>query len=690
METLPNIIGDWGHVLAAVLFVLLALRAARERDGGPERIVLIVALGLTASWATYVAVAGIGAPLSGVFESLRNGGWLLFMFVLLHKGEGEQVASHPAAVTAIYGVLCGLLVAQAGVDALADRLVVDKGLIAVVRDTAFALRMIVAVGALLLVHHLFTICAPEAQARIGLVMSALVAMWTYDLNLYAISYLAGDRATELLAVRGLAVAMLAPIVALGIRAGGSRRVQFSHTVAFRSLSVVAVALYLIMIATVIAAVDWIAGSHARLAEIAALFGLAAGALFLVPSPRVRSWMKLLVAKHFFQHRYDYRVEWMRFTETVGQPAEGAAALDQRVVKAMADITDSPSGMLLLRDGDSLSVQAGWNWTGGAVPAPALDADMLGALKGGWIVDLDRARDGREPLDPPAWLLASRDAWAVVPLLHFGDLAGAVILARPRVARRLDWEDLDMLRTAGRQVASYIREAQGQSALDDAQRFDEFNRRFAFIMHDIKNLVSQLSLLARNAERHADKPEFRADMVATLQESVGRMNDMLARLSQHNKGKQEEPRATALRQIVEHVAQAKSRMHPVEVTGDAPLALVDPARAEQIVVHLVQNAIDASDAGEPVLIRLGKARGFVAIDIVDKGSGMTADFVRRDLFKPFASSKEGGFGIGAFEARELTRSMGGEIEVLSRPGEGSCFTLLFPMAAAQPVHKERAA
>src|SRR3546814_7624635 len=85
---------------------------------------------------------------------------------------------------------------------------------------------------------------------------------------------------------------------------------------------------------------------------------------------------------------------------------------------------------------------------------------------------------------------------------------------------------------------------------------DLNRRFAFIMHDIKNLVSQLSLVARNARRHADNPEFRADMIATLEESVGKMNDMLARLSQHNRARYEEPRAVALRSIAAHVVAIK--------------------------------------------------------------------------------------------------------------------------------------
>ena len=133
------------------------------------------------------------------------------------------------------------------------------------------------------------------------------------------------------------------------------------------------------------------------------------------------------------------------------------------------------------------------------------------------------------------MIADGEAWAGVPLIHNERLVGLVILAAPEFRRPLDWEDFDLLRTAGNQAASSLAEALGQQALVNAQRFEEFNRRFAFILHDIKNLVSQLSLLARNAERHADNPEFRADMVATLQSSVGKMNDLLARLAPQSHG-----------------------------------------------------------------------------------------------------------------------------------------------------------
>jgi putative PEP-CTERM system histidine kinase len=266
------------------------------------------------------------------------------------------------------------------------------------------------------------------------------------------------------------------------------------------------------------------------------------------------------------------------------------------------------------------------------------------------------------------------------LLHSDRLVGFVILEHPYVRRPLDWEDFDLFRTAGIQAASYLAEAISQEALADAQRFDEFNRRFAFIMHDIKNLVSQLALVARNAERHADNPEFRADMIATLQSSVRKMNDLLARLGRGNNGEAEQPRAIPVAQVAAAVAEVKKRVHPIEISGEPGIAaLADPVRLEQALAHLVQNGIDASAAGVPVRIAFARRGGEAAIEIADRGAGMSADFIRARLFQPFASTKDGGFGVGAFEARSLVTAMGGRIEVESREGEGTCFTVFLPLA-----------
>jgi putative PEP-CTERM system histidine kinase len=691
MGALLQFVGDGGHALAAALFAALGIFSLRGRDGTVERALLTAALLLTACWALYISFGGVARPLSGLMESLRNGGWLLFMFVVLRRGirrrQGEMLA-----ICAVYAAIASLLVVQSFLDPFWWQISAPSDLHIMLVRLSLVLRMLTAIGGLLLAHNLYGAVAPVGRTRIALLMGAVAAMWTYDLNLYAIAYAAVDRADELYALRGVMMAMLAPIIALGLQRGDAGQLRLSRAVTFRSLSIVGIGLYVMVLVAVVAMVELIAGSHARLVEIGALFLMALLALLLLPSPRFRARVKVLVAKHFFQHRYDYRLEWLRFGDTIGRPGEAAPPLGVRAVKAVADITESPAGMLLLRDeGERLMVEAQWNWPGSTADISGLDsAAVLGLERADWIVDVDRVRQGETKVPMPEWLTQDQSIWALVPLLHFDRLIGAILLTRPPLDRRLDWEDFDMLRAAGRQVATYISEAQGQQALDDAQRFDEFNRRFAFIIHDVKNLVSQLSLLARNAQRHADNPDFRADMVLTLQESVGRMNDLLARLSQHNKGRAEEPRAVDLGEIARRIMQGWAGQYPVTVTGEAPPALADPVRVEQILVHLVQNAIEASKSAEPVRLELGSAEHSARIAVIDRGCGMTAEFVRRDLFKPFSSSKAGGFGIGAFEARTLAEAMGGRIEVESRPGTGSKFTLILPLVKPAQMMTGRAA
>jgi putative PEP-CTERM system histidine kinase len=279
---------------------------------------------------------------------------------------------------------------------------------------------------------------------------------------------------------------------------------------------------------------------------------------------------------------------------------------------------------------------------------------------------------------PPTLVQERRGWLAVPLLLETRLVGLVLVAPARAARSLDWEDYDLLRIAGRQAASHLAERQLVDALSDARRFEEFNRRFAFILHDVKNLVSQLSLLARNAERHAENPEFRADMIATLNNSTTKMRELLARISQDHRGAVGEAAAIELRPLLDRIAAARQARHPVSVEGQFVEALADAAGLEQAIGHLLDNAIEASPAAEPVRITLAAANDRATVTIADRGQGMDDAFVRDSLFKPFSSTKPTGFGIGAYEARALVTTMGGRLEVASRRGEGSSFTISLPM------------
>ncbi|MCB2061797.1 MAG: PEP-CTERM system histidine kinase PrsK, partial [Novosphingobium sp.] len=248
-------------------------------------------------------------------------------------------------------------------------------------------------------------------------------------------------------------------------------------------------------------------------------------------------------------------------------------------------------------------------------------------------------------------------------------------------------DFDLLRVVGQQLASYLAEHASQEALAEASRFDDFHRRIAFVMHDIKNLASQLSLLARNAELHADKPEFRDDMLVTLRNSADKLNALLARLSRYGAGTVDRMEQVSAADVARQVADSFKGGHPV-VLGECHQCMVTANREslEQVLVHLIQNGIDASQENRPVFLTLTCDGLQACFEVVDSGCGMSPDFVRNRLFKPFVSSKQGGFGIGAFEARELVRAMRGRLDVESREGLGSRFIVRLPLSATTDLYE----
>jgi putative PEP-CTERM system histidine kinase len=686
-------IGLWSHLLAAALYGALAVFQLRRWNGDPRNRPLISAFAAVSVWTIFLALLGPYNFLTQLAESGRNLAFLAFMYGLMMGAEDGGAQSGIKSVFAAVAAVIGLQIVIGGVmPEFARAPVVFEAL----ASASQIIGLTIAAGALIIVHNIYGLAAPDSRSALRFPMLALAAMWAYDLHLYTASYFTRAPGVELFALRGLVLAGLAPLFALGVR-NASWKIHVSRVATFQSLSVIAILAYLIAMMLAARAVEIIGGDWARIGQVGIVFVMTLTVLVLLPSAKLRAWLRVTLAKHLFEHRYDYRKEWLRFNDTVGRKGGEGAPLEERVVKALADIGGAPGGLLYLIDEQRrMAAAGGWSWPE-PQPGAGEDAEALiaHAERRGYVLDFEGARagwlvDGEARVPVPAWLSGMARAWAGIPLCHEGRMVGFVVLAHPEPRRPLDWEDFDLFRTAGIQAASYIAEARSQQALADARRFDEFNRRFAFIMHDIKNLVSQLSLVARNAERHADNPEFRADMIATLQSSVRKMNDLLARLSPGSTRGAEPARPAEVAPLVEGIAAARRGGHPVRAFCERGLiAMADPAALEQALGHLVQNAIEASGAGVAVVIRAFESGGDVAIEVVDRGHGMSAEFVRTRLFQPFVSTKESGFGIGAYEARTLIDAMGGRLEVESRAGEGTRFTLFLTGAEALTIpHFER--
>lgn len=643
---------------------------------------LVLAAGATALWCAALTVFSPGTSEALVVQMIRDGamlGWLGATF-------WSPRAPMPRPLRLILRMLATICLLAFLLGAAAH---LRAGAAAApwMKPTLTFTAMVVAVGGLLIIDGGVRRASGGLRTPVLAVAGGFAMLWAYELNVQLIGALTGARASTLIALLPAVALLTAPIHVVAAMDIGRERMRLSRTATTRSLILLAAAAYLILIALTGALARAVGSDYAELAQAISLaFALGAGGVMLASS-RARAWLSVMISKHFFEHRYDYRAEWMRFTATLAQgDGEDDRNLYRRVAKALAQLTGSPGALLMLPGAaGGFRVAEQWHWPGGTGEEAVLSlrsAFMLQETQ--HIVDLDAERRGQESEDLalPDWLIADLRAWVLVPVLHFQRMIAIAVLHRPAVSRALDWEDLDVLRIAGQQAASYLAESQSQQALSEARRFDEFNRRFAFIMHDIKNLASQLSLLARNAERHADKPAFRADMTQTLKISAGRLSDLLARLSPRERGPATEPGRTLVEPVLNEVAAEMRPRRALFVGCQAGLsAWAEAGAVRQIVQHLVANAIDASAPDTPVQVVAVAEQGRVRIDVIDQGCGMTRDFIRDELFKPFVSTKDGGFGLGAFEALQIAQAMGGAIEVASEPGKGSNFTLWLPLADA---------
>ncbi len=678
------------HAAGAIAAATVAIWVAGKRERfGAAGVPVVVALALTAVWS--LVLAGQFSPFFAILsESARNLSWLYVLYRLF-AGDGRHTSLAPIRPVVI--ALVFVETVNLGVGFIVSRALVGPNLALFAGEFDAVLHLLFAVGALMLVHNLYAGASVQARAALRWPASGLAIVWIFDLNLYTLAYLGGSFPAEVASLRGLATAALALLMAVTATKGrDDLRFRPSRTVTFQTFSLMIIGVYLVAMVVI---AQWLAlagGDFARLMELGFLTVASAAALLLLPSRRLRRWLRVMLAKHFFQHRYDYREEWLRFTRTIGNSGPDAPPLGERAVKAVADIAECPAGLLLApgEEGE-LTLAARWNWPEIDVPGCAIEkSSAMFFEREGWIADLDDVRSARAPAAEyelvPQWLIDHPRAWALVPLIHYERLVGVVVLARPTYVRQFDWEDFDLLRVVGQQLASYLAENTSQTALVEASRFDDFHRRIAFVMHDIKNLASQLSLLARNAELHAEKKEFRDDMLVTLRNSADKLNALIARLSRYGGGVETLSEVAASQVVHSTLSRFAASEQVMLARCDDVTITADAESLEQVLVHLIQNGIDASPEGSPVILSLASEGIYARFEVFDSGCGMSPEFVRSKLFKPFVSTKNGGFGIGAFEARELVKAMRGRLEVESREGLGSHFTVRIPASAAAQIYQ----
>jgi putative PEP-CTERM system histidine kinase len=207
----------------------------------------------------------------------------------------------------------------------------------------------------------------------------------------------------------------------------------------------------------------------------------------------------------------------------------------------------------------------------------------------------------------------------------------------------------------------------------------------FFVHDLKNTASTLSLMLRNLPLHFDNPEFRQDALRGISKTVTHINHLITRLSLLRQDLAQGSVESDLNQLVTQTLSELHEAPDTELVQDlrpVPKVRVDPAQMRHVVTNLVLNAREAAGPAGKIKVETSESDGWVTLAVQDNGCGMSSDFLRRSLFRPFKTTKKNGIGIGMFQCKMIVEAHRGQIQVESAPGKGTAFRVLLPAWQAQ--------
>jgi putative PEP-CTERM system histidine kinase len=672
-----------GYGLAALAYLGLSGLIVASWQRRPQGRLLVLASGLSAAWAALSALTAWGSlplRLELAAEVARNGAWLALLFYILQLRlpPGARLPA-PLRLMRALSVACvsGLLVASV-MPLLAPTLpVLTKAF------SNLGLVLLTVMG-LVLVEQVYRSTRLEDRWAIKFLCLGLGGLFVYDFYLYANTALFNAMDAQVWAARGYVAALVTPLIAVSAARNPewAAPVGLSRNMAFHTASLLGAGIYLLLMAGAGYYLRLFGGEWGDVVQTVFMFAAAMLLVLLMFSGTLRARLRVFLSKHFFSYRYDYREEWLNFTRTLteGQPGE---RLCERTVEALARLVESPGGALWMREGEAGYQRASyWNWADLKGTEPADSSFILWLADKQWVVDLDEMKTRRDlygDLDTPDWIQQAGDAWLVVPLMLHDELLGFVVLKHSLGKLSFNWEVSDLLKVASRQAAANLAQMRAANQLIVARQFESFNRTTTFVIHDLKNLIAQLSLLLANAEKHKDNPEFQADMLDTVENAVTRMNKVLAQLRRGSEPAQAQ--SVALADILADAVASKQafKLRPAVELPPAGLRVrAERERLTRAIGHLLQNALEATPANGQVSLRGFEEGGQAVVEIIDSGLGMDDTFIRTRLFQPFDSTKGAGMGIGAYECRETIHALGGQLDVESLPGRGTRFRICLPL------------
>ena len=535
---------------------------------------------------------------------------------------------------------------------------------------------------LVLLEQLYRSSGSKVRWAILPLIVALAAIAIFDFVLFSQASLVGGLNFDFWYLRGFVAAFSTPLLLISTRRikDGSVRIFVSRHVVFYSSMLMIAGLYLLTMALAGYVINYVGGQWGSF--ISTLFFVLSILVFLVllVTESLRKKVKVFIAKNFFANKYEYRDEWLNLIEKI--ETSNATTYYQVATEIMMSKLAVDKGAIIKQVS---AHQFKMQYSQHLLPNTQLN-QQLGIIsqfcaKNNWIIDLNEyavsASDYPElaiDIEP----FVDQNISIVIPIYIGQTFYGFFILAGETLP--LNWEDRDLLFAVSKQLGNFVSLHEANDQLAESKQFDAFNRMSAFLVHDLKNVQAQLTLITSNADKHRDKPEFINDVFETITSATSRLERVLTQLGNKQVVETSKQEVDVHELIAQVVEQRNVDLPNITIEKNEHITiLIDPDTFHSVLNHLLQNGQEATNNQGWVKIKAAVTSDELHIIILDNGCGMSADFIQNRLFKPFDTTKDNaGMGIGVYEAQQFIESLGGVMQVTSFEGEGSMFQLTIPL------------
>jgi len=628
-----------------------------------------------------------------IYETIRNVSWFVFCLNLLSRQLNTSVFRF-FSQSRLMPLIVLLTIATVSIETFPN--ILDIIRLKTHSDPRFFAHVLFSITGLILIEQLYRNTPLNQRWHVKYICLGLGALFVVDLLVYSKSLLYKYLDVDLWQSRGLINAIVVPFLAISLPRLNTLEQSTFHTaprkIVFYSTILFGTGIYLI---TMSAAGYYLKQTNAKWGESLQILFMFLALLLLAASftsGKIRALVKVYFSKHFFHYNYDYREEWLKISKALAQ-LDSLNDLKHFIITTLTNLVDSSGGGLWLKTGNGeffLAAQQNLRLNSAELKYLKNGQDLPNYLANKqWVIDffeLAHAPEVYEDIDLSPWCYEDSQVWLIVPLFHLNHLEAFVILTQPKVPRKLNWEDHDLLKTVGMQLANAIALNRTSEALASNKQFETYHRLAAYLVHDLKNITAQLSLIIKNADKHKGNPDFFDDTIDTVKNAVNKMQHIVDQLKQGKTSSSPVSRVELVRQTQQLLGQYKTPPIPqLETPLNQCTIMADSAKFNSVIANLIQNALDAVKNKNDgwVILRITTDDDYATIKIMDNGIGMNQTFIAERLFKPFDTTKgNAGMGIGAYEAKDFILKLGGQVTVDSKPGEGTIFTLQIPLTTPE--------